>query len=149
MHDKLTTIILMPIYQHRCLLSRLHRRHLSPLLIRILDPPPQPNHNNNHNHNHNHPLLSRSYHHLRPISDRRLLNPPFSLQRPVTPDSPPSTIISNDVNYRYSIHRSKLNFTLFTLILHTISFVFSFVKLKQHIVAVLQVLSLDLKKLRR
>lgn len=96
----------MPIYQHRCLLSRLHRRHLSPLLIRILDPPPQPNHNNNHNHNHNHPLLSRSYHHLRPISDRRLLNPPFSLQRPVTPDSPPSTIISNDVNYRYSIHRS-------------------------------------------
>ncbi|CAH1425381.1 unnamed protein product [Lactuca virosa] len=102
MHDKLTTIILMPIYRHRCLLSRLQRRHLSPLLTRILDPPPQPNHNNNHNH----PLLSRSYHHLRPISDRRLLNPPFSLQRPVTPDSPPSTIISNDANYRYSIHRS-------------------------------------------
>lgn len=102
MHDKLTTIILMPIYHHRCLLSRLHRRHLSPLLTRILDPPQQTDN----------PLLSRSYHHhLRPsshrfISDRRLLIPPFSLQRPVTTDSPPATVGSNDANYRYSIRRS-------------------------------------------
>ncbi|KAI3814868.1 hypothetical protein L1987_14515 [Smallanthus sonchifolius] len=88
----------MPLYHHRCFLSRLHRRHLSPLLARILDPPAGAQHN--------HPLLCHSSRHFR--TSNHLFIPglyPPSLRRR---DSFPATVIPYDANYRYSVHRSYI-----------------------------------------
>nr|GEX98916.1 hypothetical protein [Tanacetum cinerariifolium] len=88
----------MPIYHHRSLLSHLHRhhlRHVTPFLTTLLNSQPHsqtpPNNHNHHRHFHSskHPLI----HTLTPFSLRQS-------------DSPPVTIIPDDVKYRYSIHRT-------------------------------------------
>ncbi|KAI3803286.1 hypothetical protein L1987_31436 [Smallanthus sonchifolius] len=85
----------MPLNRYRCFIPSLHRRHLSPLLARILDPTA--------GHRHNHPPFSHSYHHLRSSNHHFIPDlSPFSLHRR---DSFPATDISYDANYRYSIHR--------------------------------------------
>ncbi|XP_071716348.1 metal tolerance protein C4-like [Rutidosis leptorrhynchoides] len=87
----------MPLYRHRCFFSRLHRRHLSPILAGILNPPAGPPHS--------HPHLSHSYHHLSPHSSHHLISliSPFALRRR---DTSPATVTSHEDNFRYSIHRS-------------------------------------------
>ncbi|XP_024979468.1 metal tolerance protein C4 isoform X2 [Cynara cardunculus var. scolymus] len=81
----------MPIY-HRSFLSR---RHLSPLLTRILDPPPPQR---------NHPIQSHHHHHSIPHQQPhpRFLISPFSFYSSIIS----SSSISYNANYCYSSHRS-------------------------------------------
>ncbi|KAL8223580.1 hypothetical protein R6Q57_019055 [Mikania cordata] len=88
----------MPLYHHRFFLSRLHRRHLSPLIAGILDPPAGAQ-RSHAVHSHSSRSLRTSDHHF--IADLHT----FSLSRR---ESFPASLIPYDANYRCSIHRSYI-----------------------------------------